>query len=562
MSLSELIAKKKEGVSVFQTFEGHTTDCLLILKDYLTKNKEVLRGFCENFEIDFDIFCNLLFLSAYLHDIGKLTREFQERIRKGESCGYVSHAFFGLPFVNSDLPLDLDIILKLNVLSHHTQLYNRIYEDAKLSNKVNYYKEEIKEWISRAEDIYSEYFDSIFEWRFFPVYVKVDYLEEIELNEAIREEIRRLKHKQNKNRNIRTKAIYSSCLSILKHCDIKASEHFERMNLEEGSYDSVLFEMRSPVKRRMLIDKINYDPRSVFNIDERSILGINKKGERIELYDFQRQISMLNSNGIISAPCGRGKTEGSLLGALNIIREQNKDKIIFALPTQITSNAMYERLKSIFGKNNVGIYHGMSRYLHYEDNEIKDENVRELVFDERVFEKPVTITTIDHLIYSLVHGYKQADFAFGSILNSVIIFDEIHYYETHTLRYILDSLRIFRDFNIPYIAMSGTLPSFLVSELNGIREHICIKDDEGMDFEPFIIERESKSVFDVIDQIEKVYSECKNQIIIVNTVKRAKEMYRLLEDKIPGGDLYLLHSQFTFYDRWDKERRIRELADK
>jgi len=562
MSLSELIAKKKKGENLFQTFEGHTTDCLLILKDYLAKNEKVLRGFCKNFEIDFDIFCNLQFLSVYLHDIGKLTRRFQERIEKGESCGYVSHAFFGLPFVNSDLPEDLDNMLKLLVLSHHTQLYNRIYEDAILSLTVNYHKEEIKEWISRAEDIHSEYFDSIFELRFFPVYVETDYLGEIELNEAIREEISGLKHKQNKNRNIRAKAIYSSCLSILKHCDIKASENFEGMNLEEGTYDSLLFELQSPVERRMLIDKINYDPHSVFNIDERTVLGVNKKGERIELYSFQRQISMLNGHGIISAPCGRGKTEGSLLGALNIIREQNKNKIIFALPTQITSNAMYERLKNIFGKNNVGIYHGMSRYLHYEDNEIKDEDVRELVFDERVFEKPVTITTVDHLIYSLVHGYKQADFAFGNILNSVIIFDEIHYYETHTLRYILDSLRIFRDLNIPYIAMSGTLPSFLVSELNGIREHIFIEDDEGMDFAPFIIGKESNSIFEVVDQIGENYSGCKNQIIIVNTVKRAKEVYRLLEEKIPEENLYLLHSQFTFYDRWDKEKRIRELADK
>ena len=562
MSLSELIAKKKKGENLFQTFEGHTTDCLLILKDYLAKNEKVLRGFCKNFGIDFDIFCNLQFLSVYLHDIGKLTRRFQERIEKGESCGYVSHAFFGLPFVNSDLPEDLDNMLKLLALSHHTQLYNRIYKDAVLSLMVNYHKEEIKEWISRAEDIYSDYFNSVFERRFSPVYVEADYLDGIELNEAIREEIGKLQHKQNKNKTIRAKAIYSSCLSLLKHCDIKASENFERMNLEEGTYDSILFEMQSSVERRMLIDKINYAPRSVFNIDERTVLGVNKKGERVELYDFQRQISMLNCPGIVSAPCGRGKTEGSLLGALNIIREQNKNKIIFALPTQITSNAMYERLKNIFGKNNVGIYHGMSRYLHYEDNEIKDEDVRELVFDERVFEKPVTITTIDHLFYSLVHGYKQADFAFGNILNSVIIFDEIHYYEIHTLRYILDSLRIFRDLNIPYIAMSGTLPSFLVSELNGIREHIFIEDDEGMDFAPFIIEKESNSIFEVVDQIGKNYSGCKNQIIIVNTVKRAKEMYRLLADKIPEENLYLLHSQFTFYDRWDKERRIRELADK
>jgi len=281
--------------------------------------------------------------------------------------------------------------------------------------------------------------------------------------------------------------------------------HFEEMELKRDVYGPVIGYSKD------ILDAINYNPDIIFGIETNPYLRTSRMKTNLKLYKFQEDLAKINGSTIISAPCGRGKTEGALLGALNIINLQNKNKIIFALPTQITSNAMYERLKNIFGQNNVGIYHGMSRYLHYDADDLNEENIKSLVFDEKVFDKPVTITTIDHLIYSLVHGYKHADFALGNILNSVIIFDEIHYYENHTLRYILDSLKILRDLKIPYIAMSGTLPNFIIEELNNIQSHALIEDLEGFKLEPFIIKKSSKSVFEAIAEIIKLYEEKKTQ---------------------------------------------------
>ncbi|WP_286857911.1 CRISPR-associated helicase Cas3' [Methanosaeta sp. UBA356] len=556
MCLSEQIAKRSNDL-VFQTFEGHTTDSLVILKDYLLKNKNTLNDFSENYQMDFDTLINVMFMSVFLHDLGKLTKEFQYKIIRGEPGGYFSHAFFGLPIINSDLPENLNDLLRLLVVSHHTQLYNRIYEDANLSPKINYRNDEINSWINMYQNIYSKFFEPLFDNKFKPIYIYEDYSSKIELNEYIRKMIRDLKRKQNTNdKNIQTKAVYSLCLSVLKHCDQKASKYFDELDLRQGVFGPLIEESNS------ILDTINYRANSIFSSERNSILEFNGTDKKRELYEFQRELAKIEDSTIISAPCGRGKTEGALLGALSIIKAKNKNKIIFALPTQITSNAMYERLKSIFGNENVGLYHGMSRYQHYEADDIKEEDIKSLVFDEKVFDKPVTITTIDHLIYSLVHGYKQADFALGNILNSVIILDEIHYYESHTLRYILDSLKILRDLNIPYIAMSGTLPSFIVEELNKIQPHTLIEDVEGLKLEPFIIEKNSKSVFEAIDDIAKIYYNEQNQIIIVNTVRRAKDLYHLLENKISRDNLFLLHSQFTFNDRSQKEREINNLKGK
>lgn len=547
--LSDRVAKRRDD-GVLQSFEGHTIDALLILKDYLAKNKNVLESFAANFKIEINELNNLVFLSLYLHDIGKLTREFQKRIKKGEKSGYVSHPFFGFPFINSNLPDDLNDILKLLVLSHHTQLYNRIYEDANLSLRVNYLNQDIFSWIEFAKNIHSYYFDSSFGLNYSPEYLPKDYLNNTELNEAIKEDIWGLKHNQDKNPNIRKKAIYSFCLSLLKHCDQRSSKLFDEADLEESIYGPILANPQS------IPDTINYNPKDIFFIDRDKIIKTSIDGRPIKPYSYQEKLSTINSSCIISAPCGRGKTEGALLCALNILRSQNKNKIIFALPTQITSNAMYRRMSNIFGVNNVGLYHGMSRYHHFDRNDIREEDIRDIVFKEKVFAKPVTITTIDHLIYSLVHGYKQADFALGNILNSVIILDEIHYYERHTLRYILDALRIFKELNIPYIAMSGTLPNFIVEELDKIQKHVLIEDYEGQEFQPFIIKREAITIFEAIDKIEMNYREGKNQIIILNTITRAKKMYKLIKDIILTDNIYLLHSQFTFYDRRNKENKI------
>jgi CRISPR-associated endonuclease/helicase Cas3 len=553
--LSEQVAKRRED-GILQSFEGHTIDAIIIFRDHLVKNENVLANFAMNFDIEYNALINLIFLSIYLHDIGKLTKEFQQKLRKGEKCGFVSHPFFGQPFVNSNLPDSLNDILKLLVLSHHTQLYNRIYEDAKLSLKVNYLTQDIQSWIMSTKNIYSCYFDSFFDMEYFPEYKTKDYLRNVELNEAIKEDIWEIRYKQDKDSSVRKKAIYSLCLSLLKHCDQRSSKLFDEANLDKRVYGPIL------VSPQSIPSSINYDFKEIFSIGKDKIVRNSIDKRPMKPYSFQEKLSTLNSSCIISAPCGRGKTEGALLCALNIQRSQNKNKVIFALPTQITSNAMYERLSAIFGLNNVGLYHGMSRYYHYERNDIKEEDIRDIIFEEKVFEKPITITTIDHLIYTLVHGYKQADFALGNILNSVVIIDEIHYYERHTLRYILDALKIFNDLNIPYIAMSGTLPNFIIDDLNRIQKHILIEDEEGLAFEPFIIKRESVTLDEAFDEIEKKYYEGKNQILILNTIGRAKETYKLFENKIPKDNIYLLHSQFTFNDRRNKEKKILALKNK
>jgi len=570
MCSSEIIAKKIKDKNVKQSLIGHSLDALLIFKDLLGKNEGIIRNFCKNWDIEFNDFCNLCFLTIYIHDIGKATKQFQKRIKNNEKCNSVSHAFFGLSFIestfNSDKE-DLNFILKAVILSHHTQLYTKIFDGNLYSGRIIYYEKLIKQYIKNCEMVYTEYFASNFVFRNKLIYNNK------RINTSIMIKFKELELLKRKIKiEKRTKTIYSFLLSILKHCDQQASASFEEIGktLEERdkSYGELLFYRLNSVERKIKLDKINYNYKKVFNLFERDVLGVDKKGTPIEPYDYQIKASKLKNCGIISAPCGRGKTEAALLGALNIMKEQHKNKIIFALPTQITSNYMCERLKNIFGDENVGLYHGMSKFAGKETPEKIEDDNNEFKFNaedynSKVFEKPVVITTIDHLLYSFVHGYRQADFAFGNILNSVVIFDEIHYYDLYTLSYILKGLELMHKLKIPNILMSGTLPNFIIKELQENlnltdkefrHKYEFVEDTKGMEYHPFVVKNRDNLIEDNVDEILNLYDQGKKQIIILNTIKRAQDIYKKLKNNV--GKLLLYHSQFTFEDRRDKEEKI------
>jgi len=549
ISLSEAIAKKKKDKDVYQSLAGHTEDSLLVFKDYLTKNTAVLKRFSDDFSVDYDLLASIIYLSLYLHDIGKLTVEFQKNIKKGMPCGVISHPFFSFPLISTTLPEEMDIIVRLCILSHHSQLYNRIYEDARLKNRVTYFLKLIKEFINNSKITFNKLeLSKFFQLQAFPIYKLSDEykLDSFQLDADIKDELRLIKYIHGnmvRNNEARTKALYSLVLSILKFCDAKASENFEKADLESGKLYQGLFDIDDSINVVYSRDVINTASIKIFKNSP---------------YNYQTEVN--RSNGLtflISAPCGRGKTEAALSKAISIIEKEGKNKLIFALPTQITSNAMYSRLKEIFGAENVGIYHGLSRFVHYvednivtEDDEdvIKDDDISTIVREEKVFLKPLTVTTVDHLVYSLVHGYKQADYALGNILASVVIFDEIHYYEHHTLRYIIEAMEILRKLKVPHIAMSGTLPDCIVKNLG--YEYSLIEDREGFEFKPFIIESRTSFMNEAIDEIVELYESGEKQIIILNTIGRAQDIYSQLIEEIGAQDnIILYHSMFTHYDR-------------
>jgi len=553
----------------FQTLNGHTEDCLKILKAYFVKKGGVLKAFCDRWEINESIFKKNLFLAIALHDIGKLTQEFQKNINDGKSSKDYPHPFFALPILDK-LPFDKFDELPIPVfaiMSHHTQLHRTIYDY--VSRKVTYLKKEIMEFTNHQistfytnlnfEDDFSLAGISLKAWE----YMKPSIIEENFIFKYSR---------MGELGDYKTKSIFTYFFSILQLCDDYSSANFRRFieAKKPGNtiYDSVL---ENP-------EEYIYD----LGYSEDKFRKILFKDN--EPYLFQNDLAKQGDKfSFLFAPCGRGKTEAALLWAYQIKHKYHCDRIIFALPTQTTCNAMYERFidEYQFGDKNVGLFHGKSfialKYridneekIFYEDlveqfDEKKYDVLKDETFKGNVFFKPITVTTIDHLAYSLVHGFSQSDFATGNLQNSVIIFDEVHYYEIHTLNILLRLFFILRRMKIPHLLMTGTAPEFLLEELNA--KYSIIKDNEGLKFQPFTIKKKDENILQnksVLEEIKKDYINGKRIFIVLNQVEWTQNLYinlkKYFKDNGIEPKVVLYHSRFIYKDRVKKEKEIKELV--
>ncbi len=542
----------------FQSFSGHIEDGLKILRGYCETKRNIITEFCNRWEISAELFLTDIFLTVTLHDIGKLTNEFQQNILLGKKTSRHPHSLFGIPIL-LQIPFSerLAPIPILCILGHHSQLHKSIYNGYNIDNRVTYRDTEILEFINQGiSGLYKELnFEKFFNLPVISI-ASFDRWSGIQIREKFIE-----KYLRNVEERYKTKAIYTYILSILQLCDDYSSANFrlfiEKNRPEKESLDSVL----------------NNPSDYVLDLSVTSAEFQRRVFVNFKPHPFQENLGKSkNKFCFLFAPCGRGKTEAALSWAFTQKEKSNREKIIFALPTQVTCNSMFERLinKYRFGRENIGLFHGKSFIsLKYFDDENNDKNeeselkgydaLKDEVFKGNVFFKPVTVTTIDHLAYSFVHGFSQADFACGNLQNSIIIFDEVHYYELHTLNILLRLFQILRKLHIPHLLMTGTAPDFLLKEMTKLNYHY-IEDKEGLSFQQFRIikSNDTEDMDNVYQSVMADYKHGKTIFVILNQVKWAQTFYSKLREMLSeeNPNVLLYHSKFIYRDRVNKEKEI------
>ena len=302
--------------------------------------------------------------------------------------------------------------------------------------------------------------------------------------------------------------------------------------------------------------------------------------------DMQREIVASDSDRmILNAGCGEGKTAAALLFGQKWLRENRIERIILTLPTKFTANNLYRDLvspeKYDIPEKLVGIIHGDSREFltqltqtEEENSEQEDTNgnIMAQVFENNFYAKPVTISTVDHLLMSLYHGYKYADRAFFNVASSLVVFDEVHYYEGRTMEAIAEAMRRLTQLKIPHLVMTATIPTAVRQRFDQLN-----RDRYPFQRAPAVIPgtTDLKAPFEVtklhetpLDEENAISSELlnlveqnqhKRQIIFVNQVNRAKNVYRALKEQDICDNLICYHSGFISKDRVKKETIIRSL---
>jgi len=509
-----ILAKKLD--ERYQTLEEHT---LWVVEEALKQiDNQTLQRVSNISGWSVDKIKDLVFFSAYFHDIGKATIEFQNTIKNGTKSYHsmysasVLESITDFEFLEENIYINMLLVV---VLTHHT-----LMPYSTNSLKFNFLPK-AQGFFENYKTRYKDAFQQDCKYTF-----KFTIVSDIKLEiENIENDLKGIKQ------NDKLKILYSYVSGILNIADWIASARFSQ-TIPITTFNTIL-------------TKQNF------------IYHLSFK----KLRDFQKDLSFFNKSVLVEIPTGEGKTEGSLLWAINNIYDKNT-KIIYTLPTQTTSNKLYERVQNFFEKKECGLIHSSARIFlqqEYErENGIVDEQFKSDFLFSKAFNKPVTVSTIDSLLKYFIN-IGRFNIATKNFLNSVIIVDEVHAYDFKLMGFLKRFLELCNEYEVKVCLMSASIPNKIKALLN-IQNYPVITEHNLFKKKANEIIKKDYDLEDDFDFIIKKFKELKNILIIRNTVKSATDTYKYIKDtySICDEDIILYHSTFKKRDKQEKESLIFE----
>ena len=308
---------------------------------------------------------------------------------------------------------------------------------------------------------------------------------------------------------------------------------------------------------------------------------------------------------IIEAQMGVGKTEAALAAAEVFAARFQCGGLFFGLPTQATANGIFDRLSAWAGSQSEDLRHAI-RLAHGAAE--MNENYRALLegtartadddpeagleahpwFEGRkvALLADFVIGTVDQL---LMAALKQKHVMLRQLgLAGKVVVDECHAYDAYMSRYLDRALEWLGRWRVPVILLSATLPAGKRAELaqaylggtapagdwqtcrayplltwasqGEVRQTVVTETAA-----PRFVRLERGVVDDLPKRLKVALREGGCAGVIVNTVRRAQELAETLRMNFPeaeGWRVVLFHSQFIQADRAELEKELEERVGK
>lgn len=522
-----ILAKSEPDI----TLAEHIYDSFTTINEYFQENEILWRDEWDK-EITFISFeeaKKLLFALVYFHDIGKATQEFKNTLIDRSKSFHPYYAAFVLPLnlgKMRNIPLGL-----LAILNHHTSYY--INKEGSLYERQNIntpqFKREYKEFFSLYPYVARKILKN-----------SVGIISQSCENSS--EEVKK---------NLLQTKINIGNLNANSRTQIEKIFYF----LSGG----LVFADRIASEKEF--NQLGFNPYfSNTNIGE-SLAGSVENFKKWR--SFQIKSSLSDSSVFIEIPTGEGKTEAALLWAQNNLKNKYT-KIIYTLPTRVSSNKMYERLKIAMGTNGVALVHSDARFILEEEfpDNVAEQKLGLEYFLRKYFFLPLTIGTIDSLLVRFLHSGRW-DVSRFNLQNSLIIVDEIHSYNPRLLGFLLEILEIMNSAGNKFALMSASMPNVIKEKF---QKHLKFQllggiSQERLLFEksPGFIEKRSEALIEVLNEVIDIWQKGKNVLVACNTIREAKNVYKQLKGKLGDAnseDVMLYHSEYTHIDRMLKEDEI------
>ncbi len=302
-----------------------------------------------------------------------------------------------------------------------------------------------------------------------------------------------------------------------------------------------------------------------------------------EVFDFTpkaAQIKLIEAASqpgvyVLEAPMGLGKTEAALYAAYQLLCKKLATGIYFALPTQLTSDKIHERVNTFLTRilndesphKQALLVHGNAWLKQFEMGEEGNPGGAWFAQGKRGILAPFAVGTIDQALMAVMnvkHGFVRT---FG-LAGKVVILDEVHSYDSFTGT-ILDALvKALRQLHCTVIILSATLTQERRAKLLGITPIstayplITAQPNTGELAEVSVELIPDVSVAIVhqpeanaIAEVLRRAAEGQQVLWIENTVNEAQALYKNLAARASeiGVACGLLHSRYTKADRAARE---------
>lgn len=243
----------------------------------------------------------------------------------------------------------------------------------------------------------------------------------------------------------------------------------------------------------------------------------------------------------LTAPTGYGKT----LTALNFALKFNKPRIIYALPFTSIIDQTYDIVAKIYKNSDILVSKTHHKTTIDEENLTEEDRYSKIKFLMESFSGEINVTTLYQLIFALFGNKNKDNVKFNQLKNSVVIIDEAQAIPYNFRKdFILLCEIISQRLGTIFIFMSATMPVIKSENFKEISNLDYFSKQDRYVIKWLDINGEDE----LLEKICEAASD-KNTLVVVNTIKKAQELFVKLRDKFScfclNGYMYDDHKRAT-----------------
>jgi CRISPR-associated endonuclease/helicase Cas3 len=256
---------------------------------------------------------------------------------------------------------------------------------------------------------------------------------------------------------------------------------------------------------------------------------------------------------LVTAPTGAGKTDYLLRRCLG--------RVFYVLPFQASINAMHERLEKALRPTGADV-----RLLHAASRVRPETDLRgKLTWAEKAFQDKVGAAVkvlTPHQLAGIAFGTRGYETLLLDVRGCDIILDEIHTYTAVSQAMVLKLVEVLSREGCRLHIGTATMPTVLyerVAALLGRSQvlEVALTPTELVTYDRHLIYK-ADNWLAVLPTLREALAAKEKVLLVFNRVRRAQEVFEELQEEFPGVTKLLLHSRFKRGQRAELERQLLE----